>query len=345
MKHYDADSYFAIRAPRYQSALMALPAARTLDLLPYCAVISLLNPNGARRLRVADAFGGTGFLARGLAWAGLEFVVCDCCDEMLSGAVGLPNVDLHETRDDFQSVLSAYGKGQFDLVFSHGGMHHVVDMNGKPNETSSRERQAQVAKRLAELVRPGGALIIADIAEGEPSEVRGKIHNAMIGSVSLERMIGAEAVKFVTPLLDLGSERSISLDALRRKVENRIVAPVTFSVPRRFFDQYVACKTRLGHVAVYVDFDAVDRLITAEGLESLGRINYRGPWLFGNESEAGWFFKEKFCVGEPKPLGSDLQADMDMFEVLRTYLGTSSRRGYVGVNWGVTYATYMRPLR
>lgn len=342
MKHYDADSYFAKRAPRYQMALRTLPTARVLDLLPYCAVIEALKINSRDQIQVADAFGGTGFLARGLSSANLNFVVCDCCQEMLCGAAGTPHVQLHETQDDFQSVLTTFGNGHFDLVLSHGGLHHVVDMEGVPNVSASRVRQCQVVKRLARMVRSGGALIIADIPDRPPVELGGLAREVSLSTKTLQRLIGGEATKFVEPLMRLDVTRENTLDSICQQIRNSIVTPVSFPVPKHFFDQYVACKTPSGHVAVYVDFDEIDRTVLAEGFKPLGRLNYLGPWLFQSESEAGWFFKEKFGVGIPQSIDADVESNMEMFEVLKTYLGTVASKGYVAVNWGVTYAAYVR---
>ncbi len=135
----------------------------------------------------------------------------------------------------------------------------------------------------------------------------------------------------------------ISLSDLQSEIESRLWSEVPFSVPRTFFDGFVTGETPMGHVAAYPNFDDIHDSILAQGLVPLGRISYRGPWLFNTKDSAGWFFREKFSVGTTSNLGEDILGDVDMFEILQRMLGVRTTSHGVAVNWGVTYAAYVCP--
>lgn len=343
MNPYDTSSYFARRAPRYQAALAAFPMARILDFLPYAAAIRASGLDRKPRVRICDAFGGTGFLARGLRSRSFDFLVCDCCQEMLIGATGLEKVELHVTPDDFRSTVAQYGEGYFDIVLSHGGLHHVVEAdNGTVGLPASENRQQEVAERLAHLVRPEGLLIIADIPREEPPEVHDRLGAEVLDEHFLSKLLGREAVQMITRAVDADLSQPLTFDAIRQRIETRLVQSVSTTVPRFFFDEFVAAKTAMGHVAAYPDFLALDVVLRQTGLVSWGRVNYRGPWLFGSEAEAGWFFREKFSVGQAAPQGEDIASEQYMFRIVKGLLGVRGKGGLVAVNWGVTYAVYQR---
>lgn len=343
VKKFNTAAYFARRAPRYQEALKGCPTSRVLDLVPYVAALVAGQLHQCRSLRVCDAFGGTGFLARGLHGNRFSFVVCDCCQEMLSGALGLPRVDVHVTRDDFSSTIKVFGEGFFDLLLCHGGLHHVVAVEKlKVDAAASAHRQLSVVHRLARLVRPGGVLILADIPDEEPDEMEGPIWDEAIAPDLLPDCLGKEGARLIAEATALPIQTATTLRSIQLAVTSKLVKPVGFPVPRQFFDEFVAKETAMGHTASYINFDLVNDRLTADGFTSLGRINYRGPWLFKTANEAGWFFREKFSVGEPSEVGVDPSSEMKMFTVLRDALGVRNTPTGVAVNWGVTYAVYRR---
>lgn len=341
MARVDASAYFAARAPRYQEALRVCPAARALDYLPYYAALALAGLNLRRGLRVCDAFGGTGFLARSFARYGAEIVVADVCSEMLRGASGLPNVKTHVTDDDFASVAGAFGSRSFDLVVTHGGLHHVVELSdGTPNLPASRARQARVVGTLASLVRPGGLLVVADIPDSIPTESRGSLTRHPLTESHLELGL-EEGASIVSAALGVKPENLPGLHDLQALVESRLWAPVAFPVPRRFFDEFIAPSSPMGHVAVYPDFQDLHARLLSCGMSMLGRINYKGPWIFSSPQEAGWFFREKFSLYTSGDLGTLPETERAVFEVVNEFLGSRPAAECTAVNWGVTYAAYL----
>jgi 2-polyprenyl-3-methyl-5-hydroxy-6-metoxy-1,4-benzoquinol methylase len=343
MKRFDAAAYFARRAPRYQNALKGCPSARVLDLVPYVAALSASGLEKRKSLRVCDAFGGTGFLARSLHGNRFSFVVCDCCQEMLTGALGLPRVGAHVTPDDFSSAIRVFGGGFFDLVLCHGGLHHVVVLEkASVDPAESERRQLNVVDRLAKLVRPGGVIIIADIPDKEPPELDGPLWDQEIEATFLCDCLGNEGLQLVAAATGLEAHAQTTLKSIQAALRSKLVKPFRSPVPRLFFDSFVAKETATGHTAAYVNFDQIHERLIQDGFLPLGRINYRGPWLFSSANEAGWFFKEKFSAGEPSAKGADVNSEANMLDVLQRMLGVRNVTTGVAVNWGVTYGIYQK---
>ena len=334
----DTREYFQGRAPRYRTALRGCPNARLLDLLPYCAAIACSGPVERGDLAL-DAFGGTGFLADSLNSAGLEFVIADCSPGML----GVKNRhQVHVTNEDFKDIRAFYGRRAFRLVVSHGGFHHVLENADIPNAGRSRDRQRRILDVLSDLVAVGGIVMIADIPDQQPSEVEGCLLDQALDRSTMEKILGKDAVEQVMCRTGMSFAESKSLRQVAADIAETLVAKVDWEVPRLFFDEYVAKCTPMGHVAVYPDFDAIHDYMTKKGFLSEGRINYVGPWSFANGNEAGWFFKEKFSVGDPSEPGEDKKAETEMLSILRKYLGVRVNNDFTNVNWGVTYAAYRR---
>jgi SAM-dependent methyltransferase len=262
---------------------------------------------------------------------------------MLTGALGLPRVDVHVTPDDFRSTLKMFGTGFFDVVLCHGGLHHVVDVQGPQIESEkSAQRQLATVERLAKLTRPGGIIILADIPDGTPEELPGPIWDQPVEIDTLKHYLGKDGANTIAALLELDGRSATTLRAAQTAVRSKLVKDVRYPVPRHFFDAFVASKTAMGHTASYVHFGSIHERIISDGFSLLGRINYRGPWLFKTTREAGWFFREKFSVGEASALGAEPAAEEAMFHTVEAMLGTRSFPGGVAVNWGVTYAIYQR---
>lgn len=340
----DSVEYFSQRAPRYQAALNGCPTARALDTLPYLAILSIIMPHLKSRGIACDAFGGTGFLSRGLSEFSLDFTAVDSCSEMLVGAKNLPRVETLVNRDDFSSILSRYGSNSFDFVFCHGGLHHVIagSSAGIPDHEASRNRQADIVRRLAELVRVGGILIIADIPRICPSEFPGELSDERISGEVLASCFSPNVLGFLAKNLGLCPDDMWSLSEARQRIKSVLWQDVSFPVPRKFFDDFVAEKSLMGHTAVYPDFDRLDHVIQLAGLQAIWRGNYPTPWVFENQREAGWFFREKFSFFEASPLGVDVASEDAVFKNVTYYLGTKALATCVSVNWGITYAMYRR---
>ena len=339
---YDSVAYFAKRAPRYQAALEGCPAARSLDFIPYLTAISQLDVGIDQAARVFEAFGGTGFLARGLSRFDFDFAVVDGCVEMLQGVSSLPRVEPIVTMDDFKATVSVFGSKSFDLVLCHGGLHHVVGPGDPPDPDASRARQSAVVTRLARIVRPGGALVVADIPEGVPSQLGSQRVGVNLSEDVLRKCFSSGSLSFLARVLALKEGQPWSVEEIERLVETKLWQPVQFPVPRHYFDEFVAKQSEMGHVAVFPDFEQLHQVITSEGLELMWRLNYRGPWIFSSRGEAGWFFREKFSLFDPSPLGVDPESEEAVFNSIRRFLGGQESKDWVSVNWGVTYAAYRR---
>lgn len=337
---YSMVKYFDARAPRYSAALKACPGARVLDVLPYIvAMASRERMPGRSRIRICDAFGGTGFLSQALENLPATFVVCDASSEMLRGAALHLNSETFVTTNDFEDAVESFGEGSFDFVFSHGGLHHVAETTDAKSIERSRGRQLEIVARLARLVAPGGALVIADIPEGRPVEREGIASRTRIERGNLRRVMGR--VQFDTLMNALPRlPAEVSLRDVRQLVCD-LTTVMPFEVPRFFFDHFVRWNTPMGHEAVYPRFEDFDEVATLQDLRLDMRINYQGPWLFTSESEAGWFFREKFSIADVAPLGGDPITEQEMFSALCQFLGGATG-AMTTVNWGVTYATYVR---
>jgi len=338
MTEVDPSKYFAKRAPRYQKALRGCPNARMLDVIPYIIAIHQLDIRG-RSIYACDAFGGTGFFADWLASKTRRFTVVDCCQAMFA-PLDLTSVEFVLTSDNFHTFSNLH-QGKFDIVLSHGGLHHaIVCKKGIPDHQASRSNQAEIVTRLGKLLAPGGILIVADIPTHPPAEIIGSVASWSLDDKILSEFINEKELKWLSELV--GPLESHSLDSFRKQVEERHWTQVDFEVPRHFFDTFVSNRTPMGHVAVYPDFDQLDLELKLTGLECLGRINYRGPWLFDSSLDAGWFFKEKFSVGTTSERSAAGEEAAIMWHTVTDQLGTKTSLGSASVNWGVTYAFYTR---
>ena len=109
--------------------------------------------------------------------------------------------------------------------------------------------------------------------------------------------LGRETINFIEPVLDLSISSSSSLDRICDRIKERLFTPVSFPC-LVIFRPVCGLQTAIGHVAVYPDFDEIHKAMLAEGLVTR-KTQLCRSWLFKSESEAGWFFKEKFCVESP----------------------------------------------
>ncbi|HEV2257147.1 MAG TPA: methyltransferase domain-containing protein [Streptosporangiaceae bacterium] len=138
-----------------------------VDALPDCAVESFTgigNPFALRRLQpgenVLDVGSGAGFdafVAAGQVGPGGHVIGIDMTPEMVAkaqasaGALGLGHV---EFREGFAEALPA-GDGWADVVISNGAINLCPD-------------KRTVFAEIHRVLRPGGALQFADVANGNP---------------------------------------------------------------------------------------------------------------------------------------------------------------------------------
>ena len=337
--------YFSKRAARYALALKQMPHARILDLLPYVYVFKELSEEMAkpiRELEVMDAFGGTGFLSHALMDSGMRFTVGDACLKMLSlGQAHADSVAYEEVLDNFERLSRESPESQ-DCVVCHGGLHHVLsESNGTVDEACSKGLQADTVSNLSRLLRPGGALVIADVAARHSRCVCEGDFSRAVEEVDIEAILGRELTRTVKSL-GLGLE-SCSLEKLTLRIRDTLRTDVNSPVPRYFFDEFVAKQTELGHIASFRDKDELILMGQAAGMSLQWAVDYQAPWLFDSRREAGWYFREKFSCGQTSLPGVDESSELAMAEKLERYLGAQELRphGYA-VNWGVNYVCFIK---
>lgn len=128
------------------------------------AICDALNFQGSER--VFEFGAGTGLLSVIVAPRVASLTVMDVAPGMLSvlrkkcEALGLANVTIREG-----AVSNAVPDGMFDVVYSSMTLHHI-------------DRVAELFRRLAAHVRPGGRVAFADIDSGD-----GSFSNAAAGVV------------------------------------------------------------------------------------------------------------------------------------------------------------------
>ncbi len=98
-----------------------------------------------RGLRVLDAAGGTGRIAQALTAAGAAVVVTDASSAMLKRAQGKPGL---WTAQSLAEGLP-FAQDHFDRIIMVDALHHVID-------------QAQTARELFRVLRPGGRLVVEE---------------------------------------------------------------------------------------------------------------------------------------------------------------------------------------
>jgi len=143
MQDHDRDlqAAFDDQAPRFAQAAVHGNAERLARLVAFAGF-----PPGAR---VLDVGCGPGFVSAALLQAGCQVVGIDLSGEMIERArqrcAGFSTAARFEQRSVFDAVLA----DPFDATISRFVLHHVTD-------------PAAFVRRQAELLRPGGVLVLAD---------------------------------------------------------------------------------------------------------------------------------------------------------------------------------------
>lgn len=337
--------YFNQRAARYAFSIKTFPFARVLDLVPYVYALSdyqRVNGINLSDLKVLDAFGGTGFLHHALGNSGICMHVADCSSGMLSlGGTPIGHDQWHHSSDYF-SDLSYSMKGEFDAVFSHGGLHHVVvDSKGVVDTVKSEEAQRLVIENLSLCLKPGGFLIIGDIPDnGAPVKCAGRdVPPCLPGKV--KSLLG-EAHSDRLNKLGVRLEDA-SLFNASASIKREYGAEVDHDVPRYFFDNFVCKDTPLGHIAHFLAPERLNQFASSVGLVRDWVIDYRGSWLFENMQQAGWYFREKFSYGNSSLPGEDPESELAVAQYVQRQLGCRvTSDGLISVNWGVVYSCFRK---
>jgi ABC-type multidrug transport system ATPase subunit len=331
--------YFNLRAKRYAKSVTELPNARSLDLIPYCFLFHLAK-NESKKIKVLDAFSGTGYIANSFNTMNADFLQVDAS----TGMLGENNPNKRCTQNDFVDIQQEFGNNHFDYIITHGGFHHIVETDNSGNvlETKSYNRQKGIIKRLVALLKPNGYLVIADIPNKDFSDDLGIFADISMSLSSFVQFIGNKKIETVKNFLRISDNEEISLGNVKTKIGDIIKSTkINFPIPRHFFDEYIAKETELGHIANYPDFDLIENW-TKELVKKECQINFPSPWIFETDSHAGWFFKEKFSIDQETELLENAEMEYQMFAVLKQYLGTGNHNDFTFVDWGVTYAIYKK---
>lgn len=114
--------------------------------------------------------------------------------------------------------------------------------------------------------------------------------------------------------------------------------------PARFFDEFVARESAIGHQAQFLSTELLQHL------ESLGlhcRIAvHETPWRFSSPREAAWYLGEKFAIGPDVAESASLSpaAERKILSAVEEYLGTlhEAGRGFA-VGWRLAYLSVHAP--
>ncbi len=321
--------YFDLRAKRYNQCLSVFPNARAMDVLPYLYVLA--NQNKLPKT-VCDTFGGSGFITNSLSEKlNASFTIADASVGMMDEFNG-KDISLMQVKPDFSNFV-----GKYDMVISHGGLHHAIEMDGnKADRVKSDALQSKIVRKLADSVNPGGLLIVSDIPKVQPEEFN-TLSPEWDGIYALMRDSYKPNINFV-----LDTFKTKNVKNLNAKLHN-VMDTVHGPAPKYFFDEYVANNMALGHIASYPDFNMLDQVAKDAGLELIFRMNFCTPWVFDSLTDAGWFMREKFSIGtETQRPGQEKNEDIKMVGQVANYLGLNEMRGKVLTNWGVTYSAWKR---
>ncbi len=316
--------------------------ARSLDLLPYAYITAHVMQSTARKsgdLRIFDAFGGSGFLSRSFAHTDIRFTIADCTD-----AYDHDSCTRHEwllSQDYFRSI-SVERAGTYDLVFAHGGLHHVYveDETGIQDETSIG-LQNQCVANMARLLRPGGYLVLSDIPDRPPAPHRAGKDFVLADLKECLALLGEERLDFLKSSAPSFSPVP-SLNKTCASVNFLFRDPSHDGSLRRFFDEVVARETPNGHEARFLD---VERIITgarAHGMSVIYSAAFPGAWVFRDRDQAVWYFREMFGFGASVPAFGRGPEDSVVESAMTNILGLRSLGKKIAVNWGVTYTIFAR---
>ncbi len=328
--------YFNLRAKRYNNALAQIENARILDLIPYSFFIDKFFA-GKKNLKILDAFGGTGFLTKYLINVASEVVVADLSDKMMDYIDDNHKIKKRITTNNFDDIIKEYGEGYFDLVVTHGGIHHSIltNNNNKVDAYRSQNRQNIIVKKLSSLTKKKGILILADLAQDQLEDFS-IIDSNDFSIQKLTNILSHKEIKFISTKLDIDLNQQFSYIEFLTKIQDLYSTKTKYKVPHYFFDSYISPYSKLGHIAYYSNFKTLEKNI--KGFTHLSRSSFKLPWIFESPYAAGWFFKEKFSIFKQTDNIKTSTDEIKMFHRLEKYLGCKEINNKTFVNWGVTYS-------
>lgn len=342
LSNYSTSEYFNYRAPRYNLAISKQPNARILDLLPYSFVIKSLNSK--KQIKVLDAFCGTGLISSVFYNHSSEIIMSDISEGMIHNSPTKFKRIIAE--NNFENLISNFGEGYFDVILSHGGLHHSIELkNGRIDPQKSSQTHHMIINNLSRLVKKDGILIIADIPQSYYPDYHSPLFNTKYSLADFTDIFSTYQVNYLEEILNLDKNKTISLDELNKHINNNFTAKVDFEVPKHFFNKYINIYTRYGHKAYYPNFDLLNVQLQKNGFERLSQINFNSPWVFDSQNHAGWYFKEKFSLYDTSMLFENNGLELKAYNVLVKYLGVKDLKKKVYVNWGVTYAIFRKSQR
>ncbi|MBN8641235.1 MAG: methyltransferase domain-containing protein [Flavobacteriales bacterium] len=343
-KEFSTVDYFNARAMRYSLALKECELSRTLDVIPY---LFFLNKFKKDKIKILDAFGGTGYFAKTINNKYCNFTIADASFEMINQLDDVKNVSKIVANDDFDSVKKKFKNNKFDIVISHGGFHHAIIYKDVVKIKESKLKQNYIAENLSSIVSKDGYFILSDIPDSNSySDVF--IHSDPETDISIslnqmQNMISQDKIEFLSKILNIKKTEIFKLSEFQQLINNSINQKnVSFEVPKYFFNSYIARNTKLGHKASYINFDEIDQVIIRKGFKQIARLNLRTPWVFNSKHEVAWFFKEKFSIGKSTPIEESFLNENKLYEMVDKYLGVEVNNGLYMVNWGVTYSIFKK---
>ena len=334
--NYSTADYFNVRAPRYANSIKTYPFARSLDLIPYCFAIKDLGTN----LNFLDAFCGPGFISSSLSNLNHKFVLADVSDEMIKCSS-----TTHESfvvKNDFENLLTKYGNGYFNIIVSHGGFHHAVALaNNRIDSAKTIEKHRNIISNLSKLLANNDVVIIADIPNNT-FQNEFLLSDKRYSLSQFKDIVDSRSLQYISDSLNIDLDKPNNLIEFQATINNKVPNHNPHPVPRYYFDEYIAKRTKHGHIAMYPDFIDIKLQFENYGIKNIGLLNYHSPWIFESNNTAGWFFKEKFSIDRPTLPNENPELDYMMYEIINQYLGVNNYNNFSFVNWGVTYSIFKK---
>jgi SAM-dependent methyltransferase len=290
-------------------------------------------------VRIFDAFGGAGFLSRSFMHTDISFTIADC-----TSAYHPDSCDHHEwlVSPDYFRSISMERMGQYDLVFAHGGLHHVFEKeDGEVQDEASLGLQNQCVANLARLLRPGGYMVLADIPNNNTHPYFEDTRFSAMDPATGVHLFSGARVEYLQAAAH-GFSLPSSLKESCTKIAGEFRDHTHSGSLQRFFTEVIADETPYGHDACFVDFPRIIAGARSHGLSLAHCVDYPGAWVFRSIEEAIWFFREKFSFGTSSTPFVIHEEDRVVESAIADILGIKSIGNYVAVNWGVTYAVLVR---
>ncbi len=331
--------YFNERSLRYGNALKAFPQARLLDLIPYLFVLDFMRVD--RKTKILDVFGGTGFLATSLKNIDASFSVVDGSEGMLNCIDKSLDIEKILTENDLQDMYQTHGENSFDIIFSHGGFHHVIEYtDGTIDIKKSIEKQDKILVLLEKLLKPNGIIVIADISSDGYEKKSNNNFLELKAFKLFKKYLSNSQFYAISNYLNIKQNEKVNLSTLQNFIiKNYFNNSIKYKAPNYFFDEFIAKQAACGHESLYLNFGRLEQILLKS--TPLITIDFPTPWVFNSKEDAGLFFREKFSIGKSLEKVPEI-SKRRMFNKIDKYLGTTKKENLIYVNWGVTYGAYQK---